>query len=105
MAIYRNEVNRSLVNISQDEKMSNQIILYGTDQSFPVSNGFFFLEYLQVDGAGTVTIKDGENNTISTGVTTFSNDYVPLVCPYGIELKGDVAMAKGFFITGCILGK
>ena len=80
--------------------MSNQVVMYGTNESYPVVDGIFFLEYLESDGATTVTIKDGDGNTICTGVSDFSNDYSPLRCDKGIEFVGDVAIAKGFFVPG-----
>lgn len=98
MAIYKSKYRRQIAQITPEERLSNQIVIYGTDETMSIPNGAFFLEYLQVDGQGNITILDGDGVIISTGVETFSNDFVPLECPKGFTLTGDVAMAKGFVI-------
>ena len=100
MAIYRPSKRLNLAEILPSDRLSNQVVLNGVNQTLSVAKGIFFLEYLQADGVGTVTIQDGEGTTITSGVSLFNNDYIPLRCDLGVTIVGDVAIAKGFVIEG-----
>ena len=98
MAIYRAKNRRAIAKITPEERLANQVVLSGTNQTLDVSKGIFFLEYLEVDGAGTVTLLDGNSDQICSGITAFNNDKIPLRCDYGITITGDVSIAKGFVV-------
>lgn len=102
MAIYRSKNRRAIVEISPENRLSNQVTIYGTDEQMILKDGIFFLEFLAADTGGSVTIKDGKGEILGTGITNFSQDHSPLRCDYGIELEGDVAFAKGFVIQGVL---
>jgi hypothetical protein len=89
--------NKALSPISQAVRLSNQVVLSGTNDAYSVPKGIFFLEFLEMS-SGTATIEDGDGNTIATGVTAFSNDHSPLRCDLGITITGSISMAKGFHI-------
>jgi len=101
MATYRPPVTKALADFSQGDKLSNQVVFSGTNESYSVSDGILFIEFIEMD-SGTATIKDGLGNTIATGLSSFSQDHSPLRCDYGITIEGDVSMAKGFVITGIL---
>ena len=98
MAIYKAQNRRQIAQITWEERLSNQVILSGKDDSLSVPRGIFFLEYLEADKFGTVTIKDGDGDTICSGISAFHNEQVPLRCDKGIEIVGDVTIAKGFVV-------
>lgn len=101
MAIYKPSNARALADISAETRLSNQIVFYGgSGNTIAVPKGIFFLEFLQVEGAGTIDITDGDGNTIASGVTDFSNDHSPLRCDKGVTLTGSLKMAKGFVLDG-----
>jgi hypothetical protein len=78
----------------------NQVILSGTDASFPVADGIFFVEYIEAEKLGTVNLKDGKGNTIISGITSFNQDYSPIRCDFGVEVTGTLIILKGFFVPG-----
>jgi len=86
--------------ITAERMLQNQVTFYGTDQSISVQKGTFLLTTLVADGSGSVTIKDGDGNTMLTGVTSFTQDHVPLRCDSGIQITGDVAFAVGSAFPG-----
>ena len=98
MAIYKPVNTRALALVDFADRANNQIVLRGSNQSYPVSRGIFFLEYLEPDKLGTVVVKDGKGNTMTGSINAFNNDKSPLRCDYGIVIVGDVTIAKGFFI-------
>jgi hypothetical protein len=103
MAIYRHRNVRGLSEIAQSHRLSNQIEFSGNNESLDVPRGIVFLELLILEAGKTVTIRDGEGRTISTGLTSFSQDYSPLRCDYGIEFIGDIVFAKGFVLEDVFL--
>jgi len=100
MAKYRRQNLRAYVDITSEQRLNNQIVLSGNNESLVLDKGAFFLELLIVESGTTVTIKDGAGNIIGTGFESFSQDHSPLLCEYGIEIVGDVVIAKGFTIDG-----
>lgn len=101
MSIYRPQNSRSFTNTHEKINLSNQVVFSGTDEFLSVPKGTFMLELLQVSGSGSVTIKDGDGNTIATGVKDFSNDHSPLRCDKGLSFTGDVQFAKGYVVENC----
>lgn len=101
MAIYRPYTTKALSNFSESDRHNNQVVMSGTDETYPLSDGIFFLEFLEMD-SGTATIKDGKGRTIATGVTAFNQDRSPIRCDYGITVEGDASIAKGFFALGVL---
>jgi hypothetical protein len=95
MSVYRHPNCRAIVEITPAERLSNQVIFEGTNQSISVTKGVFLLSHMEIETGKTVTIKDGQGTTLATGITGFSRDYVPLRCDYGIEIVGDVVFAVG----------
>lgn len=101
MAIYKASNPRAFADISYETRLSNQIVFYGnTGNTISVPKGVVFIEMLQVEGAGSIDISDGDGNTIASGVTDFSNDFSPLRCDYGVTLTGSLKIAKGFVLDG-----
>lgn len=101
MAIYKAKNRIAISEITPAQRLSNQVIFSGSSgNSLSAARGIVFLELLIVDGAGSVEIKDGNGDTISTGVKDFSQDHSPLRCDRGIEIIGDVGFAKAFVIEG-----
>jgi len=100
MAIYRSQNNRSLATITPEERLSNQVVLTGTNEKLLSDKGIFFLELLEC--SGTVEIKDGKGRTIASAATSFSQDHSPIRCDFGIEFVGTVAVAKGFILESVL---
>jgi hypothetical protein len=73
--------------------------LYGANPEQLVEGGIFCLEYLEVESGGTATIKDGDDNTICSGITILHCDKSPLRCDQGIKIEGDITIAKGFVLN------
>lgn len=106
MAIYRRTNNRAFADMSMETRLSNQVVFYGdtgNELDLTATKGVFFLEMLQVEGAGSIDIADGNGTVIASGVTDFSNDHSPLVCEYGITITGSLKIAKGFVLDGVLL--
>jgi hypothetical protein len=104
MAIYRPINTRALADISMETRLSNQIVFYGnTGNTLSVPKGSVFIEFLQVEGAGSIDIEDGDGNTVVSGLTDFSNDHSPLRCDKGITLTGSLKIAKGFVLDGIFI--
>lgn len=101
MAIYRPPNPRALAQISYESRLSNQIVFNGSSgNTISLPKGSVFLEFIQVESGGTVTIEDGKSITIVSGLTEFSNDHSPLRCDYGVTITGDLEIAKGFIQDG-----
>lgn len=100
MSVYRSQANKSraIREITPEDRLSNQVVISGTNQSISVAQGALFIEVLQVDSGGTVEIKDGSGKTISTSISNFEQDHSPLRCDLGATITGDVDFAKGFII-------
>ena len=104
MSIYVSSNRRSLSHEAcYNAKINNQFIISGeTDPTILVKKGVLFLELLQVSGGGTVTITDGKDKAVGTGVKDFEQDYCPLRCDYGIKITGTVQFAKGYVVEGIL---
>jgi len=101
MAIYRHTNLRALAEITPEQRLSNQVTFSGsTELVLSVPKGIFFLELLVLESSKTTTIKDGDGNTIATGLTGYSQDHSPLRCDRGIEFVGEIEFAKGFVLNG-----
>jgi|WetSurMetagenome_2_1015567.scaffolds.fasta_scaffold282708_3 hypothetical protein len=98
---YRHPSSRVLSRISLEDRFNNQVILSGTSPEQLVPKGIFFLEIL-VLSSGTATIADGKGTTIMSGISSFTQENMPLRCDYGITITGAVLYAKGFVIEGCL---
>lgn len=99
MAIYKPTENRALAEILPEERLSNQVVISGTNDSLSAPKGIFFLELLQLEAGKSITIADGDGNIIATGVTSFEQEHSPLRCDKGITITGDVQFGKGFVIN------
>lgn len=97
MAVYIAPNNRPVTYTIAD-KCNNQVVLSGTDDECLASKGIFFLEYLEATSGTTVTIKDGNDNTIVPGIASLNIAFSPLRCDYGIKITGDLVIAKGFML-------
>jgi len=89
--------NNRKIQINEWDRFNDQVILSGIDESYPVEKGIFFLEFVEATTGTTVIIKDGLGNTIVSGVDSWSQDHSPIRCDYGIEIEGNLKLAKGFF--------
>jgi hypothetical protein len=98
MPIYRHKNLRAIAEITPTDRLRNQVTFVGSDEVLSLPNGIFFLELLVLEGAKTVAIKDGNGDTIATGLTGFEQDHSPLRCDRGIEFVGDIEFAKGFIL-------
>ena len=102
--IYKPKHDRPLATIQQADMVNNQRILSGTDPEYLTDNGVFFLDTLVIESGKAVTIKDGNDETIVTGLTTgFSSSKNHIRCDNGIKITGDVLMAKGYIIENVFL--
>lgn len=98
MAIYRHTKTRKISNITLADRLSNQISAYGTDIEYLLPGGIFFLELLVVESSKTVILKDGNGETMATGLTGFSQDHSPILCEEGFTIEGDAEYIKGFVL-------
>jgi len=99
MAIYRAVSCRNIAEILSSDRLSNQIVFTGNSGNIlSVPKGIFFIEFLQAESGGSLTIEDGNGTIIATGLTEFSQDYSPLRCDRGVTITGDIALVKGFAI-------
>lgn len=104
MAIYKSAYTRQISKVTPEQRLSNQVILTGTDEKFIVTGGAFYLEYLDMVSA-SVVISDGDSNVVATITDSpFGQDHSPLRCDQGIRISGTINMAKGFFVAGSIYG-
>lgn len=99
MAIYRTKITRPLPDIKEADKLNNQIILSGVNQSFIQAGGAYFLEYLK---GSSVTIKDGSGDTIVSGISDFVQSPSPMRCDNGIDITGTIVIAKGYFLANIL---
>lgn len=96
MAIYKPTNAISVSNITSGQRMSNQIVISGTNQQFIVTGGAFYLESIDVS-SGTVDVSDGAGIPMASIGTHDFNDS-PMICEDGIQMVGTVLMAKGFAV-------
>jgi hypothetical protein len=92
--------NNRQVTIPEFSRYCNQVILSGVNESYPISKGIFFIEYLEAASGTTVTVSDGNGNAIVSGIANFDQEYSPIRCDYGVEITGELVMLKGFFVQG-----
>ena len=97
MSVYTAPNNRK-VSLLEGDRYRDQVIVTGTNESFPVPKGIFNIEFFEAATGTTITIKDGEGTTIASGVSSFSQDHSPIRCDYGFEIVGEVAMLKGYAV-------
>lgn len=100
MTIYIPPNNHQLSNIQDRDKFNNTRVIVGTNQELPLSDGVFFLEYLEAATGTTVAIADGNGTQIVAAISSFASDHSPLRCDYGIAITGEVVIAKGFVVPG-----
>jgi hypothetical protein len=91
--------NNRKVTISERDRFNDQVILSGVNESYPVTKGIFFLEYVEAASGTTVIIKDGSGNVIISGIDTWGQDHSPIRCDYGVEFVGNLKIAKGFYVA------
>jgi len=97
MATYIPPVNIPIRSIPDGDKYSNQRVLEGTNPECLVSDGIFFLEYLK---GSSVSLKDGDGNTVVSSISDFQADHAPIRFDHGIIITGSVTIAKGFIVRG-----
>lgn len=97
MANYKSSKTMPFATISQSVRLSNQVVLSVSTETYLVNKGVFFLEFLGL-ASGTVEIKDGDGVVIVAAMGNFSNDHSPLRCDGGITITGTFQIAKGFFL-------
>jgi hypothetical protein len=102
MTIYLPPVQTRIPTMTDGDKFTNTRIIYGNDQSLLVEDGIFFLEFIQAADSTTVTLKDGYGTTVVPGLNLFSSDHSPMRFDRGIQITGDVVIAKGFVILGIL---
>ena len=101
--IYKPKHDRPLATIQQADMVNNQRILSGTDPEYLTDKGVFFLDTLVIESGKTVIIKDGNDETVVSGMTSFSSSKNHIRCDNGIKFTGDVLMAKGYIIENVFL--
>ena len=94
--------NNRQVAIPEHARYSNQVILSGVDESYPITNGIFYIELIEAAAGTTVEIKDGKGNTVLPAISDFSQDYSPIRCDYGVDVTGNLVALKGFFLQGVL---
>jgi hypothetical protein len=92
--------NNKKLSLSERDKYSDQVIMSGVNESYPVAKGVFFLEYVEAATGTTVVIKDGHGNVIISGIDKWDQDHSPIRCDLGVEFVGNLKIAKGFFLAG-----
>lgn len=102
MAIYKSPYTPGLVDLSPERRISNQIIISGTNDSFSAPNGIVLIELLQIEAGKTITIQDGDGTQIASGVTSFDQEISPLRCDKGFTITGDVEFGKASVIYGVL---
>lgn len=100
--IYKPKHDNPLVYITPTDMYNNQRILSGTNPEYLTDNGVFFLDTLVVESGKTVIIKDGNDATIVSDMTSFSSAFNHIRCDNGIKFTGDVIMAKGYIIENAV---
>ena len=98
MGLYQSENNRPIGLDAERVKFNDQVVLSEASPEFLVDKGVFMLEYLLANTGETVTLIDGKDRTIVSGISEFSNDHSPLRCNYGIKITGNVVIAKGYVV-------
>jgi len=76
------------------------VIISGIDQSVAVDKGIFFLESIIPATGTTVTLNDGAGVEIVAGLGSFTSNFSPIRCDYGISIVGNVMIAKGYIVRG-----
>lgn len=101
MAVYRHENLRGLADISSESRLSNQVVFNGsTENTLSVPKGIVFIEFIKAESGGSIEVKDGNDVSMLSGLTDFSQDHSPLRCDRGVTLVGDLECAKGFVLDG-----
>jgi len=88
-------VNTQKIAITENNKINDQIILSGINESYFVDKGTILVDFISCPGSGVITLNDGKGNLVATGVNYFANDHAPLRCDYGVSVIGQIAMLKG----------
>ena len=78
--IYKPKNDRPIATIQQADMVNNQRILSGTDPEYLTSRGVFFLDTLVVEAGKTVVIKDGNDETVVSAMTSFSSSKNHIRC-------------------------
>jgi hypothetical protein len=99
---YKPYSENPLANISPAEMYNNQRILSGTDPEFLTDHGVFFIDTLVIESGKSITISDGKDQVIVTGMISFSSSKNHIRCDYGVKITGDVIMLKGYVIENVV---
>ena len=73
-----------------------------TDVSDIRGNSIFYLELLVADSGKTLTLKDGDGDTVFTVLASFQDSFSPIRLDKGFQITGDVAHLKGFWVHGVL---
>jgi len=101
MAVYIHSNNKPLAIVSEQDRLNGQVVLRGTDEYLLLDNGVFYLELLEAVAESTVTISDGRGNIVLSGITGYEQDRSLIRFDYGIEISGNVIVAKGYVVRNC----
>ena len=85
-------------------RFNNQVIFNSGDSNPTIAcpNGMVFVDYMELTAGATVTIKDGDGDTVATGVSGFDMTYTPMRLDHGMQITGTVLMLRAFIIEGCL---
>lgn len=97
MAKYQSRNARKVV-VEEQDRYNEQVILTGNNESFLVPKGVFFIDYVEAVSGTTVTLTDGNGQTIVSSLSSYSQEYSPLKCEGGVTITGNVVMVKGFVL-------
>jgi len=100
MAIYKPYTDQAIGEFSHADMYRNQRILSGTNEKYLIDDGVFFIDTIIADTS--VTIRDGKNQTVVSGVNNFTAAFNPIRCDYGVQITGSVIMVKGYAIHGIL---
>lgn len=98
MAVYIPYNSEIKVVLNEMSRNNDQVVLSGSNPTYDVEKGVFYIENIQVAAGSTIDIKDGKNVNIVTGITSIDFFKSPLRCDYGIKVVGAVLLLKGFFL-------
>jgi hypothetical protein len=104
MGYYRSVNSGPLPHFSDADRYNNRIAVANeTNPQIIVDNGVFFLEHVYLETGKTISIVDGNGQTLMTGLDRDLNvEISPIRLDYGFVITGDVLLLKGFIIQGCL---
>ena len=85
-------------------RFNNQFVFNSGDTNPTLirPKGIVFIDYLEVASGSTVSIVDGDDDTVASGISSFDMTFTPLRLDHGFKVTGTVLMLRGFVIEGVL---